>query len=350
MQEITYAQAIASGLAYEMRRNDKVFVFGLDVDDHKAIQGSTKGLLEEFGPERIFGTPLSEDAMTGVAIGAAMMGFRPVHVHIRMDFITLAANQLINMAAKMHYMTNGKYNVPLVVRAMIGRSWGQGAQHSQSLYSMFAHVPGLVVIAPSNAHDAKAGIIAAIRNNNPVIFVEHRLLYSTKSFVLDDITPLEIGKARILRKGKDCTVVSLSHMLIESVRATHILEKLGIDVEIIDLISIKPLDIDTIYQSAKKTGHLAVIDNAWQVCGIASEIITQVVLRAQSEGINIKYGLDGFAETPCPTTKSLEDLFYPNQITIAEKVLKIMGKDIEKSQIISLHTIPKELNEFKGPF
>lgn len=350
MQEITYAQAIANGLASEMRRDDKVFVFGLDVDDHKAIQGSTKGLLEEFGPERIFGTPLSEDAMTGVAIGAAMRGFRPVHVHIRMDFVTLAANQLINMAAKMHYMTNGKYNVPLVVRAMIGRSWGQGAQHSQSLYSMFAHVPGLIVIAPSNAHDAKAGIIAAIRNNNPVIFVEHRLLYSTKALVPDNIEPLEIGKARILKKGKDCTVVSLSHMLAESVRAAHILEKLGIEAEVIDLISIKPLDIDTIYGSAKRTGHLVVIDNAWQTCGIASEIITRVLLRAQSEGVNIKYGLDGFAESPCPTTKSLEDLFYPNQVTIAKKVLNIMGKNAEKDKIVLLQAVSKELEEFKGPF
>jgi pyruvate dehydrogenase E1 component beta subunit len=267
-----------------------------------------------------------------------------------MDFVTLAANQLINMAAKMHYMTNGHYNVPLVVRAMIGRSWGQGAQHSQSLYSMFAHIPGLKVIAPSNAHDAKAGIIAAIRENNPVLFVEHRLLYSTKSFVPNEIEPLKIGKARVLKKGDVCTLVSLSHMVVESMRAAQILEKIGIDVEVIDLISIKPLDIATIYNSAKKTGHLIVVDNAWQTFGLASEIITQVLLCAQKDGVNIKYSRDGFAETPCPTTKSLEDLFYPSQVTISEKILELIGKSVERDKLLSLQVNSKELEVFKGPF
>ena len=172
-------------------------LFGLDVDDHKAIQGSTRGLVEEFGPERVFGTPLSEDAMTGVAIGAAMAGMRPVHVHIRMDFLMLAMNQLDQYRRQGRYMYDGQVKVPMVVRSMIGKSWGQGAQHSQGLHAMFMHVPGLKVVAPSNAYDAKGCLIAAIRDDNPVIFVEHRLLYFTDAFVPEETFVVPFGKARV---------------------------------------------------------------------------------------------------------------------------------------------------------
>jgi len=175
---LSYVDALREAVAQEMERDERVFVMGLDVDDHKGIQGSTRGLVDRFGAERVFTTPLSEDAMTGVAIGAAIAGMRPIHVHIRMDFLMLCMNQLINMAAKSHYMYGGQVQVPLVVRSMIGKSWGQGAQHSQGLHAMFMHVPGLKVVAPSNAHDAKGALIAAIRDNNPVIFVEHQAALS----------------------------------------------------------------------------------------------------------------------------------------------------------------------------
>ncbi len=252
---IRYVDAIAEGCIQEMARDERVFVFGLDVDDHKKIQGSTAGI-EKFGPERLFGTPLSEDAMTGVAVGAAMYGLRPIHVHIRMDFMTLAANQLINMAAKTHYMYNGALSIPLVVRTMIGRSWGQGAQHSQALHSMFAHIPGMRVVAPSNAHDAKGCMIAAIRDNNPVIFMEHRLLCNHKSYVPTDAFEMEIGKGRVVKEGKDITVVGISHMALEATRAAHHLESIGVFAEIIDPIWINPLDIDLIRRSVAKTGRL----------------------------------------------------------------------------------------------
>src|SRR5271170_2449473 len=200
---LKYVDGLQEGVAQEMERDPKVFVFGLDVDDHKAIQGSTRGLVQQFGPERVFTTPLSEDAMTGVAIGAAMAGMRPIHVHIRMDFLMLAMNQLVNIAAKTHYMYGGAYKVPMVVRCIIGKSWGQGAQHSQGLHSMFMHVPGLTVAAPSNAYDAKGCMIAAIRDDNPVIFVEHRLLYSTEGYVPYQPYEVQLGKARVLQQGKD---------------------------------------------------------------------------------------------------------------------------------------------------
>src|SRR4051812_13591889 len=198
---LSYVDALREAVSQEMARDERVFVMGLDVDDHKGIQGSTRGLVEEFGPDRVFTTPLSEDAMTGVAIGAAMAGMRPIHVHIRMDFLMLCMNQLINIAAKGHYMYGGAVKVPLVVRSIIGKSWGQGAQHSQALHSMFMHVPGLKVVAPSNAHDAKGCLAAAIRDNNPVIFIEHRLLYFTQAPVAEETFVTPLGSARICAHG-----------------------------------------------------------------------------------------------------------------------------------------------------
>jgi acetoin:2,6-dichlorophenolindophenol oxidoreductase subunit beta len=316
---LTYVDALREAQAQEMRRDPSVFVFGLDVDDHKAIQGSTRGLVQEFGPERVFGTPLSEDAMTGVAIGAAMAGMRPVHVHIRMDFLMLAMNQLINIAAKSHYMYDGQVKVPLVVRCMIGKSWGQGAQHSQGLHAMFMHVPGLKVVAPSNAYDAKGTLIAAIRDNNPVIFVEHRLLYFSDAFVPEESYVLPLGKARVCTQGDDITVVGISNMLMECLRAHEIAADAGIHAEVIDPVSLVPLDIDTIVQSVKRTGRLLVVDNAWTSCGASAEIVARVIERAQN-GRPIQVRRMGYAPTTCPTTPALEQEFYPDPAKIAQAI------------------------------
>ncbi len=342
---IRYVDAIAEACIQEMARDEKVFVFGLDVDDHKKIQGSTDGI-EKFGPERLFGTPLSEDAMTGVAVGAAMYGLRPIHVHIRMDFMTLAANQLINMAAKAHYMYNGALSIPLVVRTMIGRSWGQGAQHSQALHSLFAHIPGMRVVAPSNAHDAKGCLIAAIRDNNPVIFMEHRLLCNSKSYVPVDAFEMEIGKGRIVKEGKDITVVGISHMALEATRAAHHLESIGVSAEVIDPIWINPLDIELIKKSVAKTGKILVVDNGWVEFGTSAEIIARICEEFPNKKIQI--ARMGFAATTCPTTKSLEDLFYPSSKTISNKVCEMLGgKKVDWSKIDLKN---QELEEFKGPF
>ena len=314
---LTYVDALREAVAQEMRSDQRVFVMGLDVDDHKAIQGSTRGLVEEFGAERVFGTPLSEDAMTGVAIGAAMAGMRPIHVHIRMDFLMLCMNQLVNVAAKSHYMYGGQVKVPLVVRSMIGKSWGQGAQHSQGLHAMFMHVPGLKVVAPSNAHDAKGCLIAAIRDDNPVIFVEHRLLYYTDAFVPEAAYALPFGKARRCTAGDDITIVGISNMLVECLRAQELLAEIGIGAEIIDPISLVPLDTDTIAESARRTGRLIVVDNAWTNCGASAEIVARVVERLADEGRAVAVRRLGYAPTTCPTTPPLEDAFYPNPATIA---------------------------------
>ncbi len=349
LRQIRYVDALREAFEQEMARDELVFIFGLDVDDHKGIQGSTIGLLEKFGPERVFGTPLSEDAMTGVAIGAAMAGLRPIHVHIRMDFLLLSMNQLINMAAKSHYMYNGQVKVPLVVRAMIGRSWGQGGQHSQALQSLFMHIPGLKVVVPSNAHDAKGCMIAAIRDNNPVLFIEHRLLYSTEGYVAEESYEVPLGKARVMVSGTDITIVAISHMVMEALRAQKQLEKAGISAEVIDPISLKPLDIETILESVMKTKRLLIVDNAWLMCGAASEIITQIIERLPEDlQGKIKMARMGFAETTCPTTRSLEDLFYPNEQTISSKAyLMVKGSSGNWKPDTSQKS---EIDAFKGPF
>ena len=216
---LSYVEAVREATDQEMERDPAVIVFGLDVDDPKAIQGTTRGLAEKYGPERVFGTPLSEDAMTGAAIGMALAGLRPIHVHIRMDFLMLAMNQLVNVAAKSRYMFGGQVSVPLVVRSMIGKSWGQGAQHSQGLHSFFMHVPGLKVVAPATPYDAKGCLIAAIRDDNPVLYVEHRLLHFQKGPVPEEPYVVAPGKARVTAAGEDVTLVGISFMQMECLRA-----------------------------------------------------------------------------------------------------------------------------------
>src|SRR3954449_4840220 len=213
---LSYIEAVREAADQEMARDPAVVLFGLDVDDPKAIQGTTRGLADRYGAERVFGTPLSEDAMTGAAVGMALAGLRPIHVHIRMDFLLLAVNQLLNVAAKSRYMYGGRVNVPLVVRAMIGKSWGQGAQHSQGLHSFFMHVPGIKVVAPSTPYDAKGCLAAAVRDDNPVLYVEHRLLHFQKGPVPESAYTVTPGKARITQVGDDVTVVGISYMQVEA--------------------------------------------------------------------------------------------------------------------------------------
>jgi acetoin:2,6-dichlorophenolindophenol oxidoreductase subunit beta len=319
---LSYVDALREAVAQEMRRDPRVFVMGLDVDDHKAIQGSTRGLVQEFGPERVFGTPLSEDAMAGVAIGAAMAGMRPIHVHIRMDFLLLCMNQLVNIAAKARYMYGGQVKVPMVARSMIGKSWGQGAQHSQGLHALFMHIPGLKVVAPSNAHDAKGCLIAAIRDDNPVIFVEHRLLYFTDAYVPEAPYALELGQARLRTRGNDITIVGVSNMLVECLRANELLAEASVSAEVIDPVSLVPLDIETIRASVRRTGRLLVVDNAWTLCGASAEIAAGVVEGDLGRAILVRRM--GYAPTPCPTTPALEAAFYPNPVTIAETAYRMV--------------------------
>jgi pyruvate/2-oxoglutarate/acetoin dehydrogenase E1 component len=343
---LRYVDALCEGVSQEMDRDPRVFVFGLDVDDHKAIQGSTRGLQQRFGPERVFNTPLSEDAMTGVAIGAAIAGLRPIHVHIRMDFMMLCMNQLVNMASKAHYMYGGSVKVPMVVRSMIGKSWGQGAQHSQGLHSLFMHIPGLKVVAPSNAHDAKGCMIAAIRDDNPVIFVEHRLLYNSEAYVPEESFTVEPAASRVITHGEHITVVGVSNMVMECLRAREMLSDEGIHAEVIDPIWLSPLDTETISASAERTGKLLVVDNAWLNCGASAEIVARVAERMTRP---IQIARLGFAPTTCPPSPTLEHKFYPNPATIAVRIHEMVRPGVAWEPDRMRAKLAYQ-TQFRGPF
>jgi pyruvate/2-oxoglutarate/acetoin dehydrogenase E1 component len=342
---LSYAEAIREAFDQEMERDAAVIVFGLDVDDPKAIQGTTRGLVQKYGPERVFGTPLSEDAMTGAAIGMAFAGLRPVHHHIRMDFMMLAMNQLINIAAKAHYMYGGQLHVPIVVRAMIGKSWGQGAQHSQGLYPLFMNVPGFKVVMPTTPYDAKGCLIQAIRDENPVIYIDHRLLHFQKGPVPEDLYGVTPGKARVTVAGDDITLIGVSYMHVECMRAQRYLAEKGIHAEVIDPIWLSPLDTDTIVESVRHTGRLLVVDNGWTMCNSGAEIVATV---AEKLGSTFAVRRLGFAPVTCPPTPTLENLFYPNARTIAAAAYDLV-KGSPQSWLPEERAELQEI-EFKGPF
>ncbi|MDP2599821.1 MAG: transketolase C-terminal domain-containing protein [Deltaproteobacteria bacterium] len=342
---MSYRDGLMLAAAHEMEADPDVFVFGLDVPDHKRIFGSTRGLVEKFGEKRCFGTPLSEDAMTGMALGAAISGLRPIHVHIRVDFMLLAMNQIVNMISNLRYMSGGKLKIPLVLRAVIGRGWGQSAQHSKSLHSFFAHVPGLKVVMPTTPQDAYSLLRSAVRDDNPVVFLEHRWLYDIEGEVdFEKIAPL--GKAAVRKEGKALTVVGTSWMNVEAVKAAEILAKRGVDIEVVDVRSIYPLDEETIVNSVKKTGHCIVADYDWTYCGFSAELASVIHHRCFAD---LKKPVErlGFAPVPCPTTRPLENLFYPSAVHIirtAEKMLGLSPTDLDGESFYSYE------NKFKGPF
>jgi pyruvate dehydrogenase E1 component beta subunit len=344
---LTFSEAIREAVAQEMARDPSVLVMGQGIDDFKGMYGTTRGLGERFGAERVFDTPLAEDGMTGVAIGLALAGMRPIHTHIRMDFVLLAMNQLVNIAAKARYMYGGGVSVPLVVRGVIGRSWGQGAQHSQGLHSLFAHIPGLRVVAPTTPYDAKGCLIQSIRDDNPVIFVEHRLVHFQKGHVPEESYTVPFGKARVLTAGSDVTLVGVSHAVIDCLRARDCLLRQGLTAEVIDPVTLSPLDTATIAESVRKTGRLLVVDSGWTFCGITAEVVSAVTEQLQGER-PFRVRRMGFAPVVCPTTKQLERLYYPNPQTIASAAYGLIRDDAEPWEPEAAD-IP-EIVEFKGPF
>jgi acetoin:2,6-dichlorophenolindophenol oxidoreductase subunit beta len=347
MRELSYCEAINEALKQEMLRDPTVFVYGLGAPDHRRIFGSTAGLLEQFGSERCFDTPLSEEAMTGFGLGAAINGMRPVHVHIRADFLLLAMNQLVNMVASYTYSTLGEAKVPLVIRAVLGRGWGQGYQHSKSMQSIFAHIPGLKVVMPTTPRDAKGLLTAAIRDDNPVLVLEHRWLYWATGPVAEEPFIIEIGKCNVLRPGKDVTVVATSWMNVEALRAAELLEAHGVSLEVIDVRSLSPLDGATIVASVKRTSRCIVADYDWIHCGFGAEVAALVSENCFGS-LAAPVRRIGFAPTHCPTTRCLESRFYPNALTIVRLVEEILALSpplhIPEEKLFSYE------RRFKGPF
>jgi pyruvate dehydrogenase E1 component beta subunit len=340
---VQFAEAIRRALQYAMETDPSVFVMGLGVDDHKAVFGSTKGLVSRFGRTRVFDTPISEGAMTGVAIGAALGGLKPIHVHMRCDFLYLALDQLLNLAAKWRAMFGGQMSLPMVIRAVIGRSWGQGAQHSQNLQAIFMHVPGIKVATPTTPLDAQGLLLTAIADPNPVLILEHRLLYDAFGEIPDPCAGIPFGRAVIRRRGGDLTLVANSHMVIESFKAAEFLAQHGVEVEIVDPVSLVPLDGETILGSVRKTGRLLVVDGSWTTCGMSAEIAALVAEKA-FDALKCPVRRMGMKPTACPVSKPLEELFYPQAHVIAGEVLSMIGSEWPKGEM------PVFSSSFKGPF
>jgi pyruvate/2-oxoglutarate/acetoin dehydrogenase E1 component len=329
-RKLQYSLAINEALHQTMEFDPSVLLIGQGVKSPWYVGNTTQGLLERFGEERVIDTPVSENGMTGAAVGAALAGMRSVVVHPRMDFMLYAFDPIINEAANWYYMSGGKASVPVVIWGIINRGGEQAAQHSQALHATFAHVPGLKVVMPSTAYDAKGLMIAAIKDPNPVVFIDDRLLYHVEDIVPEEIYEVEIGKGIIRREGKDVTLVAVSLMAHESIKAANALAEEGIDVELIDLRSVKPIDAQLIVKSVVKTGRLVVADGGWKSFGLSAEI---AAIAAEQAFAYLKAPVKRLALPDCPSPASsvLEKEYYKNSQDIIETVKHVMKKDIGRS-------------------
>lgn len=317
----------------KMAEDETVYLMGLGVPDPKGIFGTTSGLEKKYGQKRVLDMPTSENAMTGIAIGSAIVGMRPIMTHQRVDFFLLALDQLINNAAKWHFMFGGKMNVPLVIRLIVGRGWGQGPQHSQTLHSLFAHIPGLKVVAPSNPYDAKGLLVSAIEDDNPVVYLEHRWLHGIHGEVPDNLYKVPMGKAKVVTEGTDLTIVASSHMTLEGFKAIEHLKKEGISAELIDIRSFKPLDGETILNSLKKTGKILVLDDDWKTCGFASEILA-LVSEQGFHDLKAPPARLTYPDRLSPTSWALANHYYPTDLDIVISALKLLDKPVKAKEFL----------------
>jgi pyruvate/2-oxoglutarate/acetoin dehydrogenase E1 component len=309
--EITYLEAVREALTQEMQRDPEVFLIGEDIGVYGGAFGATRGMLEEFGPERIRDTPISEAAIAGAATGAALMGMRPVMEIMFMDFLTISMNQLVNQAAKMRFMFGGKASVPMVIRAPAGSGTGAAAQHSQSLEAWFVHTPGIKVVAPATPYDAKGLLVTAIRDNNPVLFMEHKLLYRTRGPVPEVLYTIPIGKAEVKRPGRDLTIIAYSIMLPRALEAAQQLAAEGIEVEVVDVRSLKPLDKETIVRSVAKTGRVLITHEAPQTGGFGAELAAVVAESEAFDYLDAPIRRLGGRDIPIPYNRTLERATVP---------------------------------------
>lgn len=351
MAEVTFSEAINDALHTALEIDSSVICFGLGATDPKNIFGTTSGLEDRFGPSRVFDTPTSENGMTGIGVGASIGGLKPVMTHQRLDFFLLAMDQLVNSAAKWHYMFGSQVSIPITIRLIIGRGWGQGPTHSQNLQAWFAHVPGLKVVMPTTPADAKGLLLSSIFDPNPVVFLEHRWLHQSVGNVDVGDVRTPIGLANVIRKGKDITIVSSSYLTIEAIQAAKALEDEGIDCEIVDLRTISPLDWTSIYDSVSKTKRLIVLDSGAQTGSVAGEIIARVAMR-QHHVLQAAPMRLAMPDVPEPTSFGLTRGFFVRALNIYEEIMTSFGKS-PRSGVNALseptpHDVPGEW--FKGPF
>ena len=346
---MTFAAAINDAMHIAMSSDPTVLAFGLGICDPKAIFGTTIGLQEAFGKARVFDMPISENALTGVAVGAAIGGYKPVMVHQRMDFSLVSVDQIVNSAAKWFYMFGGTTPIPLVIRMIVGRGWGQGPTHSQALHAWFAHVPGLKVALPSSPADAKGLLLESINDPNPVIFIEHRWLHNSLGEVPTGDHRVPLGLARTLAEGADITLVAISLMASEALRASQVLKRHGINCEVIDLRTARPIDWQTIETSVAKTGRLVALDIARPTASLSAEIVAGISERCfgRLKSVPARICLPDHA---VPTSQALTDGFYPSALDIVKVVAEMMGCAVPLDELKDdcPHDVPGDW--FRGPF
>ena len=322
-RQLSYSLAINEAFHQIMERDNSVMLIGQGVKSPWYVGNTAQELINRFGEARVIDTPISENAMTGAAVGAALAGMRPVVMHPRIDFMLYAFDPIINEAANWHYMNGGRLPVPVVIWGVINRGGEQGAQHSQALHAMFAHVPGLKVVMPATPYDAKGLMISAVLDNNPVVFIDDRWLYNLEGVVPEEFYSVPIGKGAIRRKGKDVTVVAISYLVQEALQATDALALEGISIEVIDPRTVKPLDFELIHQSIRKTGRLVVVDGGWRTCGIAAEISALAAEKAFSD-LKASVVRVTLPDLPAPASRTLEEVYYPRSKNIQDAVKKLM--------------------------
>ncbi len=348
---ITFASAINEALHQAMDVDKNVILYGLGADDPKRIFGTTAGLKEKFGNERVFDMPTSENAMTGVAIGASLNGIRPIMTHQRVDFFFLALDQLVNNAAKWHFMFNGHGTVPITILLIIGRGWGQGPTHSQNIHSFFSQIPGLKVVMPSTPEDAKGLLLESIFDDNPVLFIQHRWLHGMQGYVPSDFYKIPLGKAHRIRKGSSVTIVGMSIMTIEAIRASNFLSTYGVSCDIIDLRTIYPIDWPTIFESVSKTGRLLTLDNGHTTGSIAGEIIAKVSMELWKKMKSAPQRL-AMPDFPEATSFALTKNYHIRAEHIVSKVSEMLNKEILVDSLIEERKYPHDVpgDWFTGPF
>jgi acetoin:2,6-dichlorophenolindophenol oxidoreductase subunit beta len=325
VRELTLAQAIKEALAEEMRRDSRVFILGEDIAEAGHPFKVLTGLVDEFGPQRVLDTPISEAGFTGIAVGAAMTGMRPVIDIMFGDFIGLTMDQMVNQAAKIHYMSGGKWKAPLVMRTTLGATRRSAAQHSQSLHAWFCHVPGLKVVLPSTPYDAKGLLKSAIRDDNPVVFFEDKMMYRLKGAVPEEEYTIPLGVADIKREGDDITLIATSSMVQIALGAASLLEEQGVSVEVVDPRTLWPLDEKTLIDSARKTSRVIVIDEGYGRYGVTAEIAAVIQENAFFD-LEAPVKRMGALHVPIPFSPPLEDATVPTEKTVAEAALALLGK------------------------
>jgi pyruvate dehydrogenase E1 component beta subunit len=321
---ITAGEAIREALDQALAADPAVYLMGEGVADPKAIFGTTTGLAHKYGPDRVIEMPVAENGLTGIAIGSALMGQRPVLIHQRVEFCLLAMEQVVNNAAKLHYVTGGRHAVPLVIRLVVGRGWGQGPQHSQSLEPLFAHVPGLKVVMPATAADAKGLMLGAIADDNPVVFIEHRWVHYATGRVPEVGRALPLDGPRRLRAGDDATVVATSYMVLEALQALDALAGAGVSADLFDLRVLRPLDVAPIVESVRRTGRLVFVDTGYATYGIGAEVASRVT-EACFEALAAAPRRIGLPDHPTPSSRTLAEAYYPRSLHIAAAVGELVG-------------------------